>query len=69
MYDQLIFAMGHVQAACEVFWPLDGFFHPWAAIFIADWLRGLATDAQLLQWLPLVNSEYSDLAQCIVDSK
>ncbi len=68
-YDQLVFAMGHLSTVCAEFWPAEGYFHPWGAIFIADWLRGYATDAQLAQLLPMIKSDYMGLAQCIVDSK
>ena len=68
-YEQLIFLLGHLSVVCSEFWPADGTFYPWAAIFIADWVRGIASDAQLMEMLPIVKSDYMDLAKCIVATK
>ena len=66
MYDQLLFTFGHLQAACPSLWPAD--FHPWAAIFLADYLRGFMTEPVFLQMFPQVSSDYLSLAQCIVEN-
>jgi hypothetical protein len=66
MYDQLVFIFGHLQETCGPLWPDS--FHPWAAIFLADYVRGLITETQFLQLFPMVNSDYIPLGQCIVDT-
>ena len=64
-YDQLAFHLGTLSTACKANWPEA--LHPWSAIFLADYIRGLISVSDFMTWFPLPNSDYLDLGQCIRD--
>ena len=65
-YDQLLFFIGQLQAACLPLWP--EVFHPWPAIFMADYLRGTLAAADFLQMFSLPGNDYITLGECIVET-
>ena len=65
MYDTLLFAVGHLQAVCT--WP--EMFHPWAAVFLADYLRGTISPEEFMVWMTYLGEDYPSLGQCILEQK
>ena len=66
-YDTLLMLFGILRTACDAFWPTS--MHPWAAIFLADFIRGDLPMADFMRLFSLVDSDYRALAQCIVEVK
>jgi len=64
MYSVLLFSIGHLQQTCAAHWPEQ--MHPWAAIFLADYLRGYIEAQEFMRLFAMVNSDYIELAACIV---
>jgi len=66
-YDVLLFAFGHLQEVCAVYWPAD--FHPWSAIFLADYLRGTLPVSDFLATFSMAGSDYIALGECILEQR
>lgn len=64
MYSVLLFGFGKLQSTCGAFWPEH--FNSWGSIFLADFLRGYIEPEEFIHYMALINSDYIELAECIV---
>ncbi|NIV31654.1 MAG: hypothetical protein GWN58_19845, partial [Anaerolineae bacterium] len=67
MYDQLYFLLSWLQPMC---WEADMPMLPWAAIAMADFVRGITTAADFQAFMNIIGVvdgyNYSEIAQCVV---
>ncbi len=69
MYDQLYFILSSLQPMC---WPADMPMLPWAAISLADYVRGIISAAEFqafMNYIGVVDGyNYGEIASCVVDA-